>query len=92
MSNYEQMKKIERIILCSIIAFVAVFAVAIYSFIALGSARQKEASQATLIDSLNSKKADLEQQVGYAEDNIEELARNKFGMVKDGETVYVYDN
>ena len=92
MSNYEQMKKIERIILCSIIAFVAVFAIAIYSFIALGSARQKEASQAALIESLSEQKSNLQQQLGYAENNIEELARNKFGMVKEGETVYIYDN
>lgn len=90
-TTYEQMKKIERIILCSIIAFVAVLAIAIYSFIALGSARRKEASQTALIESLSEKKADLQDKIGYAENNIEELARNKYGMVKEGETVYIYE-
>lgn len=91
MSTYEQMKRIERIIFISIIAFVAVLAIAVYSFIALGSARRRDASQAALIESLNEQKYNLEQKVNSAETNIEELARNELGMVKEGETIYIYD-
>ena len=94
MSNYEQMKKIEKVIVCSLIAFVAVVAVVVYSFIALGGARRRNAEQEALIASLSERKAQLEKNVGYlegSEDYLEELARNHFGMVKQDESVYIYD-
>ena len=94
MSNYEQMKKIERVIVCSLIAFVAVVAVVVYSFIALGSARRRNAEQEALIASLSERKTRLEQNVAYLENSdeyLEELARNRFGMVKQGESTYIYD-
>ncbi len=93
MSGYEQMKKLESIIVGSLIALVAVVCVAVYSFISLGRARYKNAEYDRMIASLNAQKSAIEQNIDYvnSDEYLEELARNHLGMIKDGETLYVFD-
>lgn len=93
MSSYEQMRKLERIIVGSLVALVAVVCVAIYSFISLGRARYKSAEYDRMIASLNAQKTAIEQNIDHvnSDEYLEELARNHLGMIKDGETLYVFD-
>jgi cell division protein FtsB len=93
MENYSATRKVERIVVSCLLALVAVFAVAIYSFVALGNARRKNAEYDELIASLEMQRTSLEQNVDKMQTDsyLEEQARNQFGMIKDGETLYIYD-
>lgn len=93
MENYSKTKKVERIIVTCLIALVAVFAVAIYSFVALGNARRKNAEYDELIASLRDQKTNLEQSIDRMNSSsyLEEQARDQFGMIKDDESLYIYD-
>ncbi len=92
MENYKATKKVERIIVSCLVALVAVFAVAIVSFVSLSNARRKNVRYDELIASLEHQKANLEQNIGHMQSGayLEEQARDQFGMIKDGEKLYIY--
>ena len=93
MENSKQIKKIERIMAVSVFAFLIVLVITIFSFIELGSVRRKNAEYNEFIISLQSQKSSLE--LGIEEMQTEEYlnkkARDYLGMIKDGETLYIYD-
>ena len=92
MENSNQMKKIERIIALSVFAFLVVFVVAIFSFVEVGQARRKNAKYDSFIASLQVQKSSLETNIEEMkdEDYLNEQARDYLGMIKDGETLYIY--
>ena len=92
MENSKQMKKIEKIIALSIFAFVVVFVVAVFSFVEVGKARRKNAKYDTFIASLQVQKSSLESNIEEMknDDYLNEQARDYLGMIKDGETLYIY--
>lgn len=91
--NYAGTKKVERIIVLCLIGLVAIVVVAVISFVSLGRARRTNASYDELIASLNAEKNALEQNLDYMNTSayLEEQARDQFGMIKEGETLYIYE-
>lgn len=92
-NNYSQMKKLERIIVLCMFAFVIVAAITVYSFIVRGKARYENEKYNEFVASLELKQSNLEKSI-YDMDNdkyIEQQARNQLGMLKDGEIQYIFD-
>lgn len=73
-------------------AFALVFVVAIFSFVALGKARHAAANYDDFIETLETQEAELKSGVNDVdtEQYLEEQARNYLGMIKDGETLYIF--
>ena len=92
MENSNQMKKIEKIIALSVFAFLVIFVVAIFSFVEVGKARRKNAKYDSFIVALQTQKSSLESDIEEMkdEDYLNEQARDHLGMIKDGETLYIY--
>ena len=92
MEKSKQIKKIERILAVSLFAFLVVFAVAIFSFVQVGKARKKNANYDEFIVALQNQKTSLEMGIDERnnEDYLNEKARDHLGMIKDGETLYIY--
>ena len=61
--------------------------------ISLGKARRTNANYDALIARLEAEKNSLENNLDYMNTDafIEEQAREHFGMIKDGETLYIYE-
>lgn len=94
MKNTEQMRGIKRTIIISLVVFCAVFAVAVFSFIQVGSLKRRNARIDEHIVALQSKKSKLEQDLNDAKDyneDVDTMARDKLDMIKDGETIYYFD-
>lgn len=94
MSNYKQTRKIEGIIACCMLFFVAVVVLAICSFVSLGKARRKADDYDKMIASLKAEQSALEDGVNYMKNDptyLEEKARDHLGMIKDGEKLYIFD-
>ena len=93
MSNYKQTRKIEGIIACCMLFFVAVVVLAICSFVSLGKARRKADDYDKMIASLKAEQSQLQESVEYMDSPIylEEKARDHLGMIKDGENLYIFD-
>ena len=92
MNNYAQTKKLERIIAGCMVFFVAVVVFAVCSFVALGKARRKNAQYNDMIASLKNEQAALEDNIDYmnSTEYLEKKARDHFGMIKEGETLYIF--
>ena len=93
MENYSKTKRVERTIVLCLLALVAVFAVAIYSFVALGNARRKNAEYDELVAALQKQEQSLENDIDKMKDptHLEQLARDHYGYIKDGERYYKYN-
>ena len=93
MSNYKQTRKIEGIIACCMLFFVAVVVLAICSFVSLGKARRKADDYDKMIASLKAEQSALEDGINYmdSQEYLEEKARDHLGMIKDGENLYIFD-
>lgn len=93
MENYAVAKKVERTIILCLIGLVAIIVVAVISFVSLGKARRTNANYDALIARLEAEKNSLENNLDYMNTDafIEEQAREHFGMIKDGETLYIYE-
>lgn len=91
MENYEQVKKVERNIVMCMLLLVAVVAVAVVSFVTLGSARRKNGQYEELIAELRMQKENLSDDLDYMNSSIylEEQARNHY-MIKEGEIRYEF--
>lgn len=89
MENYKQTKKLERIVACCVLFGVAVIVLAISSFVSLGKARRKNAEYDNLIASLKNQEMSVESDI--ANFDIEERARYQYGMIKEGETYYIFE-
>lgn len=92
MENYKQRKKVQAIIVSCMLFFVALVGVAIASFVSIGKTRKQNAEYDALIASLKQEKASLSASLGDVEspDYLEEKARNEFGMIKEGETLFIF--
>lgn len=92
MENYEQVKKLQRIIVSCMLAFAVVLVVAIYSFIALGKARRENAKYDEFIAAMEVRQSDLQGRVEEVNspEYLEERARDYLGMVKEGETQFKF--
>ena len=92
MEKYSQLKKLEYIIVSCLVAFAVIVVISIYSFISLGKARRANAKYDEFIATLEQKEANLKDANDYmnSEAYLEEQARNHLGMIKDGETLYVF--
>lgn len=93
MENYGKTKKVERTIVLSLFALVAVVVIAIYSFVALGNARRKNAEYDELVVALKKQEQELQDNIDKMNDPsyLEELAKDHYGYIKDGERYYIYD-
>lgn len=93
MENYKQVKKFERIIIGSIFFGLAVLVLAISSFVVAGRARKKNADYDNMILSLKQQQADLNEGMSYrgSREYFDEQARNHYGMIKKGETFYIFE-
>lgn len=92
MENYSQTKKIERVIVLCMLFFVVVALVAIYSFVSYGKARKQNAEYDSVIASLKAEQQAIQGNIDEIKnpDYIEEKVRNEFGMIKEGETLYIF--
>ena len=92
MENYKQVRKFQTIIVSCMLFFVALVGVAIMSFVSIGKTRRQNAEYDALIASLKQEKESLASELGYIEtdDYLEEKARNEFGMIQDGETLFIF--
>ena len=92
MEKSKQIKKIEKLIAISLFAFLVVFVVAIFSFVEVGKARRKNNNYDEFIVALQNEKTSLEMGIDERsnEDYLNEQARDHLGMIKDGETLYIY--
>ena len=92
MENYIQTKKLERIIVLCMLFFVAVVFVAIYSFISFGKVRKQNAEYDSVIACLKEEQQSLQGNIDTVTNPyyIEEKVRNEFGMIKEGETLYIF--
>ena len=93
MENYKQVKKFQAIVVSCMLFFVALVGVAIVSFVSLGKARRENARYDELIASLKREQATLAKDIGNVSspEYLEEKARNELGMIKEGETLYIFD-
>lgn len=93
MSNYKQTRKIEGIIACCMLFFVAVIVLAVCSFVSLGKARRKADDYDKMIASLKAEQSALENDINYmdSQEYLESKARDHLGMIKDGETLYIFE-
>ena len=91
--NYNQMKKIEKIVASCILSFIVVVVIAFYSFVKLNAARRENARYDEFISALEITENNLKKNVDVmkTDEYLEEQARDNFGMIKDGETLYTYD-
>lgn len=87
------MKKLKKIVFCCAFSFVMVLAISVYSFVKLADARKQNAKSLQTISALNDQKNNLENDIEkmQSDDYLDEQAREKLGMIKDGETIYFYD-
>ena len=93
MENYKQVRKFQAMIVSCMLFFVVVVGVAIVSFVSLGKARRQNARYDDLIASLKQEEASLREGIAHVSDPdyLEERARNELGMIKEGETLYIFD-
>lgn len=93
MENYSQMKKLERIIVSCMLVFAVIVVVAVYSFVVRGRVRAENQRYNEFIQTLESRQSELQNSVDFmsTDQYLEEQARNRLGMVKDGEILYVFD-
>ena len=92
MENYSAAKKLERIIVLSMLSFVVVFVVAICSFVYLGNARNAQARQVETISSLTRQEETLRESIENfkSEEYKTNYYRNELGMIKKGNKIYIY--
>lgn len=93
MENYGQVKKFQTIVVSCIMFFVALVGVAIVSFVSLGKTRRENANYDALIASLKQEQQALQNNISNisSDEFLEEKARNELGMIKDGETLYIFE-
>ena len=93
MNNNGHIKKLRNIVFACFFCFAIVFAISIYSFVKLGSVRRESASYSKQLEQLQKQKDNLASEVDKmkTDEYIEEQARENLGMIKDGETLYVYN-
>ena len=93
MEKFKEAKKVENAIVSCVLLFVVTLVVAIVSFITLGNARKKDANYDSMIAKLQAQEQALEQGIEYVqtEEYLQEQAIDSFGMIKDGDKVYIFD-
>ena len=93
MNNKYYIKKLKTIVFACFFCFAIVFSISIYSFIKLGSVRRESASYSKQLEQLQEQKNSLESEVEKmkTDEYIEEQARENLEMIKDGETLYKYN-
>ncbi len=95
MDNYKQMKKFQTIIVSCMLFFVALIAVTVVSFVQVGKVRKQNAEYDALIEALSLQKESLSSDINSIDfeknpNNLDELARNEFGMIKNDEAIYIF--
>lgn len=94
MENFKQAKKVESIIAGCMLFFVTVVVVAVISFVSLGKARRKSAEYDDMIASLTKQEQQLQNDIYNLKNNpeyLQELAINNYGMIKEGDTLYIFN-
>ena len=92
MENYKQTKRFENIVRLAVLFLTVLVCVAALSFVRLGQARRENAKYDELIASLKEEQAKLSSDIDevQSEEYLEEKIRNEFGMIKDGETLFIF--
>ena len=87
MENYKASKRFENIVRLAVLFFAVIVCVAVVSFVRLGQVRRKNAQYDELIASLKAENAKVEQSINNvtSDEYLEEQARYKLGMIKEGE-------
>lgn len=93
MENYSQIKKIERIVGICIFFFVITIIAAIISFVRIGQLKRTNAEYDEFISKLEEKETLLESGIFDREqdDYLRDKARDRLGMIREGETLYLYE-
>jgi cell division protein FtsB len=92
MDDYKQRRKFETIIVSCIMFLVVLVGVAIVSFVSYGKTRKANAEYDAVIAGLKAEKEALENGIDQVQTDeyLEEKVRNEFGMIKDGETLFIF--
>ena len=93
MRKNSQIRKLENIIFACFFCFAVVFAISVYSFVKLNTARKQNAMYDEEIKKMEYQNTNLNNSVENMKttDYVENEARENLGLVKDGETVYYYN-
>ncbi len=92
MENYKQTKRFERIVVSCMLFLVALVGVAVVSFVSYGKTRKANAEYDAVIASLKQEQEELSRGIDevQTDEYLEEKVRNEFGMIKDGETLFIF--
>ena len=92
MEKNSSAKRVERMIVLSMMSFIVVFVVAICSFVYLGNARKVQAQQIETISSLTKQEDSLSETIENfkSEEYKTNYYRNELGMIKKGNKIYIY--
>ena len=92
MEQNSQIKKLQYIIVSCMFAFAVLLVVSIFSIVSYSRARKANANYNEFIASLEKKEENLKNSIANRSDEayLEEQARNHLGMIKDGETLYIF--
>lgn len=87
MENYKQTKRFENFVRLSVLFFVVIVCVTVFSFVRVGSARRKNERYNELIAQLISENNQINQSINSIDNEYyENMARDELGMIKNGET------
>lgn len=87
MENYKQTKRFENFVRLSVLFFVVIVCVTVFSFVRVGSARRKNERYNELIAQLTSENNQINQSINSIDNEYyENMARDELGMIKNGET------
>ena len=92
MKKNSQIRKLQNIVFACFFCFAVVFSISIYSFIKLNSVRKESVYSNKEITQLQQQQKQLQNSIDYmqTDEYIEDQARDNLGMIKDGETLYIY--
>ena len=92
MRKSNRLRKLQSIVFACAFCFAIVFSISVYSFVKLGEVRRASVSYTRQMNELQKQKDKLQDEVDYMKTDkyIEDQARDNLGMIKDGETLYVY--
>ena len=92
MENNAQFRKIRKVIIICMLVFFAVFGIAVFSFVQIGSLKRQNAKADEKISALQSQKQQLEQNLENANsENYADSVARENDMIKNGETIYYFE-
>ena len=93
MENTNKLVKVKRVVILCMFAFFAVFAVAVYSFVQVGSLKRRNARADEYILALENEKQSLQNDLDSSKQDgyVDTVAREDLNMIKNNETIYYFE-